>query len=246
MIDSFFPSFDSNSQVIADEKKLVNNVHVDIVTQPTHFDDVGESIFTVSKTDERSRDDVVAVTGQEENNRQVPSSISQSPCDSDRVESIIIQSIVDVPIGLVPAIHRSITTTRPSLPSYPFISVNVTSNDGNTLSRAIKRAALNHKPSVSNFECSFDFLAVCTFNFDPGGDKSSLGVNYDVGRSIFSLLLLPWDRGKFGVCSFLSPASDLSGISSTPSISFLWKPWDRGKKSWNSEAFPFKHQLILR
>jgi hypothetical protein len=104
--DNFFPSIDSNSQVAADEKKFVNNVDVDIVTEPTHFDVVGKSIFTVPNTDERLRDDVAAVKGQEENNRHVLSSISQSPCDFDHVESLIIQSIVDAPIGSVPAKHR--------------------------------------------------------------------------------------------------------------------------------------------
>jgi hypothetical protein len=225
--DNFFPSFDSNSQVTADEKKLVNNVDVDIVTEPTHFDVVGESIFTVSKTDERSRDGVVAVKGQEENNRQVPSSISQSPCDSDRVESLIIQSIVKVPIGLVPAKHRSITTTRPSLLPYRFTFM--TRNDDRTLFGKTKPQVQNHELSVNNFECSFDFPVVCTFNFDPGGDKSSPAANYGGNRSIFYLLWLPWDRGKFGACSFLPPASNLSHIYNTHSL--LWKPLDRGKMS---------------
>ncbi|MCI72365.1 hypothetical protein A2U01_0093628, partial [Trifolium medium] len=49
--NTFYPSADSNSHVTTEEKKLVNN---DIVTEPTHFDDiVGDSIFTVSENDEK-------------------------------------------------------------------------------------------------------------------------------------------------------------------------------------------------
>ncbi|MCH99874.1 hypothetical protein A2U01_0020889 [Trifolium medium] len=65
---------------------------------------------------------------------------------------------------------------------------------------------------------SFDFVVVCTFNFDPGGDKFSAAANYGGNRRIFSLLWLPWDRGKIAVCSFLSPVTDLRGTSSTPSL----------------------------
>jgi hypothetical protein len=50
---NFFTSFDSNSHDTVDEKKFVNNADVDIVTEPTHFDVVGESIFTVSETYEK-------------------------------------------------------------------------------------------------------------------------------------------------------------------------------------------------
>jgi hypothetical protein len=50
---NFFTSFDSNSHDTVDEKKFVNNADVDIVTEPTHIDVVGESIFTVSKNDKK-------------------------------------------------------------------------------------------------------------------------------------------------------------------------------------------------
>jgi hypothetical protein len=144
--------------------------------------------------------------------------------DFDRFSSFTIQSFGNIPLSLVLAKHRSITTTRPSLLSYRFTVM--TRNDGSTLFGETKQQLLNHELSVNNFERSFDFPIVCTFNFDPGGDKSSAAVKYGGNRRIFSLLL-SWDRGKFGVCSFLPPASNLSHNCNT--LSLLWKPLDRGK-----------------
>ncbi|MCI29168.1 hypothetical protein A2U01_0050377, partial [Trifolium medium] len=124
--------------------------------------------FATPEADERLSDDIVTVKDLEDN-CNVPPSIFQSSCDSDRVESLTIQSIVDVPIGLVPSKHRSIFPTRPLLLPYRFTVL--TNKDGNTLSKATKREVPNHMIFDNNFDHSFDFPVECTFNFDPGGDE---------------------------------------------------------------------------
>jgi hypothetical protein len=64
---------------------------------------------------------------------------------------------------------------------------------------------------------------VYTFNFDPGGDKSSLAANYGGNHSIFSLLLLPWDRGKMVFSSFLFPVANLApAMVSFPARGAFW------------------------
>jgi hypothetical protein len=137
----------------------------------------GDTIFSISETDDAIME--------KEQVSLLPNPLSDPHdpllCDSDGVASVTITLFGDVPKSLVPAKHRSFTTTRPSLLPYQFTAV--TSNDDNTL-------------FVGKFESSFDFTVVCTFNFDPGGDKFSLVTDSGGSRRIFSLLWLPWDRGK--------------------------------------------------
>ncbi|KAK2391264.1 hypothetical protein QL285_064740 [Trifolium repens] len=151
---------------------------------------VGEPIFSISETDEHvtTEKDQVALRS---NSFLKP---HDPPLrDFDRFASFTTQSFCNISLSFFPAKHRSITTTRPSLLSYRFTVM--TRNDGRTLFGETKQQVLNHELSVNNFERSFDFPVVCTFNFDPGGDEFSPIANSG-GHLIFSLLWLPWDRGK--------------------------------------------------
>ncbi|WJX70754.1 hypothetical protein P8452_54827 [Trifolium repens] len=214
--DCTFLAVDSVLQVDKEETTKSSPILKIVVAIET----AGETVFSISETDDATtQKDQVSLPPN-------PFSDPHDPllCDSEGVASVTITSFGDVLKSLVPAKHRSFITTRSSLP--PYRLAVMTRNDGSTLFGETKQQLLNHEFSVNNFERSFDFPIVCTFNFDPGGDKSSAAVKYGGNCWIFSLLL-PWDRGKFGVCSFLPPASNLSHNCNT--LSLLWKPLDRGK-----------------
>jgi hypothetical protein len=214
--DCTFLAVDSVLQVNKEETtKLLPILKIVVATETA-----GETVFSISEADDATtKKDQVSLPPNPFSNPHDP-----LLCDSDGVAYVTITSFGDVLKSLVPAKHRSFITTMSSLLPYGFAVM--TRNDGSTLFGETKQQLLNDELSVNNFERSFDFPIVCAFNFDPGGDKSSAAVKYGGNRRIFSLLL-PWDRGKFGVCSFLAPASNLSHNCNT--LSLLWKPLDRGK-----------------
>jgi hypothetical protein len=122
----------------------------------------------------------------------------------------------------------------------------MTRNNGRTLFGETKQLVLNHELSVNNFEYSFDFPVVYSFNFDPGGDKSSPAANYGGNHSIFSLLLLPWDRGKMVFSSFLFPVANLApAMVSFPvrgaASGWPWVPWSSMKMTASVATTSAKH-----
>jgi hypothetical protein len=164
------------------KSSLISDLHVTTAIVDTN-------VFVVSETDEQTttwKDQVPLHPNYFPELRDPPLR------DSDRSTSFTIQSFGAVPRSLVPTKYRSITTTRPSLLPYHFTVV--TGNIGDTHSGATNRQVLHHKLSIIIFESFFYSRVVCTFNFDPGGDKSCPAANS--GGCIFSLLWLPLDRGK--------------------------------------------------
>ncbi|WJX82179.1 Pyruvate decarboxylase 1, variant 2 [Trifolium repens] len=158
--NNFFPSFDSNSQVTADEKKLVNNVDVDI----------GESIFTVSKTDERSRDDVVAVKGQEEGIRQVLPSISHEnlplicivggPNSNDYGTNIILHHTIGISdFNQELRCFRAVTCFQ--------AVVNNLEDAHELIDTAISTALKESKPVYISIGCNLPAIPHPTFSRDP-------------------------------------------------------------------------------
>jgi hypothetical protein len=187
-----------------DEKKFVNNADVDIVTEPTHIDVVGESIFTVSENDKKleTREEVMkdnftdaAVTQVlEEEIKSAQDLIANFNPVSDSVESP--QKFFAV--TSTPSPEKTVASTvdvEAPPPRHLFIF-----DSGGDDRRVRSLAAI-----VGNDFCVFD----------PGGEKHNFGSLTLISINNYgtqSPLQVPWDRGKLGASKPSSPSNSSSSI----------------------------------
>jgi hypothetical protein len=238
VVPNFTPHSDPISHVVDEHPVFVDNV-----VAPSNL--VLDSNMTFStKTDERSRDDVVTVKGHEEEIRQVLPSISQSPCDSNRSASLTIKACGDVSMGLAPVKINVSLGSRPSPPPYkltgttsngfnPPVKINVPMSLVSAKHRSINTnlpspenevvhdvtvADAPLQPPLSIFMLTGDSIQI----FDPGGTLTTIVDSIAHHRQIQSLSSVAFNFHSSGIISF---------ISGPRSFSLLWLPRDRGKKS---------------
>jgi hypothetical protein len=143
-------------------------------------------------------------------------------------KSLRIQSIVVVPMHSFPAIHCSIPPSQPPLPLYRFTGTNFDPGGDKHRFRdtAVNSGNFHYKPSLLQIPWDrgksivYDFvISFKLFNwftpvrsntppvtiFDSCGDMSGMSAISGGSICIFSLLWLPWDRGKddwkFGIAA---------------------------------------------
>ncbi|PNX57080.1 hypothetical protein L195_g050219, partial [Trifolium pratense] len=144
--NTFYPSADSNSHVTMEEKKLVNN---DIVTEPTHFDDVvGDSIFTVSENDEK-----LEICEEVTEDNFTPAAISHAVEEENKFAPDLIANFNPVSDSVKQQKRRVFDVTAP-LPQHLFIF------DSGDDKRRVRSLAI-----FGNGICVFD----------PGGNERNCG-----------------------------------------------------------------------
>jgi hypothetical protein len=81
---------------------------------------------------------------------------------------------------------------------------------------------------IRNFQSFAMIFSPTVEVFDADHRSLSPATKSQENTILLSLLFLPWDRGKYGICSLFSLVLDLSQFHKT--LSLQWAPWDRGKK----------------
>jgi hypothetical protein len=220
-----------------DEKKFVNNADVDIVTEPTHFDVVGERIFTVSETDEKleTREEVMK-------DNFTDAAVTQALKEEIKSAQDLIANFN----------HVSDSIESPQ----KFFAVTSTPSPEKTVASTVDVAAPPPRHlfifDSGGDEHRIPFLKAKFGNdicvFDPGvddrifGSPSLISIN---NHGTQSPLQVPWDRGKLGAskplfsgkrffinCLFsFTPAAVLFPARGAAS-GWPWVPWSSTTYDW--------------
>ncbi|CAJ2644148.1 unnamed protein product [Trifolium pratense] len=184
------------------------------VTEPTHFEVVSESIFTVSETDEKFEtcDEVTE-------DKFTPTVVSQAVEEENKFAPDLIANFNPVSDSVKQQKRRVFDVTTP-LPQHLFIF------DSDDDKRRVRSLAI-----FGNGICVFD----------PGGNERNCGspaLNSINNHGIQSPLQAPWDRGKLGVSKSLSSIKHVflnCLFSFTPAVvsfpargatsGWPWVPW---------------------